>query len=663
MDRHRTPSRCVDARPPAVAAATVRRTARRGLAVALTAAGLATLATAPAVAQNRVDQRAGGAERVTPPRVEGAPPVTGPGAPGGPLPGQPGSRPGQYADQSASQFRGGQNPIVVDPGAEFRRRNAVITGNAPGGRNFRGVVGYSSPFDFRGTLGSDDLFGFRSETLYSDPRLIQAAPNLRYGSALGQLEVYRSGRGAVAADVQDAGVSSRRRADLQQQGIAFDPRLSELRRLVDATALEASLDRVVSQATGPLPVGMVRTQATEQPRALDASDLTGLQVRLADSDLAQFGVPMAVPLADAGLLSPMDQARLLEDVREGRPISPVGGVFSDTFVDTRIDADDLGDRMDAQVPSTRVGEPREADSADSIPAWQRIREEIARRYASEGRGGDLVDGMPTEEELRELEQDLDQLRRGLGATPGAAPDPDRRDRPAGPADDLGGPDPDAEAEDPPPADPLDVLRMGRTLRHGERISSLVSPEDRSRAGELIGEAEQQLRAGEYFRAERTFTRALRLVPGHPTATVGLAHSRLGAGLYIPAAMVLRDLFTFQPEMIGATYADELVPNRPRLLRALETVRNRIGQTDDDADNGLMLAYIGRLLEREGIVVEGLGVMRAADADDPLLPLLAAVWAEGVVIPEAGGDESDERDDGDAGDEGDAGGAEDAGGGG
>ncbi len=44
-------------------------------------------------------------------------------------------------------------------------------------------------------------------------------------------------------------------------------------------------------------------------------------------------------------------------------------------------------------------------------------------------------------------------------------------------------------------------------------------------------------------------------------------------------------------------------------------------------------------------------------------LLAAVWAEGVVIPEAGGDESDERDDGDAGDEGDAGGAEDAGGGG
>ncbi len=632
MDRDQIPSRHRDARSGPT---------RRVAALAAAAAGLVVLAAAPAMAQSRVDQRSGGgAERVTPPRVGGAPPAAGPGA-SGPPPGQPGARPGQRVDQSAAQFRGGQNPIVVDPGAEFRRRNALVTGNAPGGRNFRGVVGYSSPFDFRGELGSDDLFDFRAETLYSDPRLIQAAPNLRYGNALGQLEVYRSARGAAAADIGDAGIRRGQADDLRRQGIAGDPRLAELRRVVDATALDAGLDRFVTRSNTPLPVGLVRASMQDQPRALDASGLTGLQIRLAESDLEQFGVPMAANLSAAGMLSPMDQARLLEDAREGRSMPRVGGVFADTYIDERVDPEARGDRMDASVPSPRVGESREADPADSIPAWQRIREEIARRYASEGRGDDIVDGMPTEGELRELEQDLEQLRRGLGAAPGAAPRPDRREEDPGPLDDLGGPDPDdPDADRIPPADPLDVLRIGRSLRHGERIETFVDAEDRTRAGELIGVGEGELRAGQYFRAERTFTRALRLVPGHPTATVGLAHSRLGAGLYIPAAMVLRDLFTYQPEMIGATYADELVPNRPRLLRALETVRNRVGQTDDDSDTGLMLAYVGRLLDREEIVTEGLGVMDQADPDDPLLPLLAAVWAEGMLTPERGGEASD-----------------------
>jgi len=57
-----------------------------------------------------------------------------------------------------------QRPSLAN---EVRFRNAIATGNAPGGVSFRGDVGYLAPSDFRGELGSDDLFAFRRDALYS----------------------------------------------------------------------------------------------------------------------------------------------------------------------------------------------------------------------------------------------------------------------------------------------------------------------------------------------------------------------------------------------------------------------------------------------------------------------------------------------------------------
>lgn len=63
--------------------------------------------------------------------------------------------------------RGPQN----DPRGAFlnqiRLRNAVVTGNAPGGLSFRGDVGYTAPGEFRGELGANDLFAFRRDSLTS----------------------------------------------------------------------------------------------------------------------------------------------------------------------------------------------------------------------------------------------------------------------------------------------------------------------------------------------------------------------------------------------------------------------------------------------------------------------------------------------------------------
>ncbi len=50
---------------------------------------------------------------------------------------------------------------------QIRLRNAVVTGNAPGGLSFRGDVGYVAPGEFFGNLGSNDTFAFRRDSLLS----------------------------------------------------------------------------------------------------------------------------------------------------------------------------------------------------------------------------------------------------------------------------------------------------------------------------------------------------------------------------------------------------------------------------------------------------------------------------------------------------------------
>ena len=115
------------------------------------------------------------------------------------------------------------------------------------------------------------------------------------------------------------------------------------------------------------------------------------------------------------------------------------------------------------------------------------------------------------------------------------------------------------------------------------------------------------------------------MPGHPLATAGLAHSQIGAGLYVPAALTLRSLFSYQPEMIDARYDPGLVPNRPRLLKAVETLEDRLELTRDRAHVAFLLAYIGRLLEDRAIIETGLDVMAETQPDEPLPKLLKNVW--------------------------------------
>lgn len=147
-------------------------------------------------------------------------------------------------------------------------------------------------------------------------------------------------------------------------------------------------------------------------------------------------------------------------------------------------------------------------------------------------------------------------------------------------------------------------------------------------GELEGEFAQWMREGEdaltedrFFEAERAFSEALSIVSNYPLALAGKAHSQLGAGLYRSAALSLRNLLTRHPEMAFFEFDESVMPSQGRLTDLLGTLRilSKRGALNDD---GLLLAYTGRLAGDEAGIREGVNLL---SPDDPLLPLLRRAW--------------------------------------
>lgn len=610
--------------------------------IILAACGAA-LTASVAVGQSRVEQQrpAGQANRAT----------------GGGAASSAGS--GGFVDQLAPQV-GRQAPVAPNAALEFRRRNAVITGNVVGGRGFQGTVGYGSPFDFGGDVGSDDLFEFRSRSALSAADVIRATGGAtRFGSRIQFIEQYRTS--AVAGGDQFSGPArpdltlGRLDARSPQAQLAY----SRLRATIDNAALQLSLGSWRERSAQDRSVGRMQQRQADGTIAttgVSGSSLLGLRDTLTGAELESMRVRMSgVTDASTVSLGQMDLARLREDAARtggsvvGYPIltpreSLGGPAGAGLRADPRI-ADSTASSLFAdsrQAPSTGAastlfggdGGSTTSDSAapgaeidlvtaaaatgPAVPDWQRMRDEMALRFAirQEGGGVEAADeplvneGDPTDEARSAVEDSLTAIRQSLAPIAGS------------------GLDPDVAAER--------VRELGSLLKHGQRVEALVDPEDRTRAGELIARGEQSLKRGEYFKSERFFTRALNFVPNHPTASVGLVHARIGAGLQIPAALRLEDLFRVQPEMIGASFADSLVPNRPRLIRVLEDVRVRAGRdagAADRAEFGLLIAYLGRLLDRGEVIQEGLRMLRDARGEnDPFLLLLNEVWRDGEAIP-------------------------------
>jgi hypothetical protein len=492
---------------------------------------------------------------------------------------------GDVLDSNTATGFGNQNlPAQVQ---DFRSRNLLITGNVVGGRGFRGTVGYTAQYDFRGELGSDDLFRERANSAFSSPLSLTAGrtmERLRFGQYLGEVEYRRAGYGASTQT-------------LREQRYVSDPMIDD-RINLDHFAISSSTSAIYEAKSDGRVVGLLQDAEGQRRVVATASSIFGLKLVPEQSSGQLIG------------LTSYDMARAVEDLEAGVASSRLGEDFNQRFADLLPPNQPIG----GEPLSTRVDSDLARQQATPVTelVYREVLESVRQRYAA-ARPVEPQDIRPDELQLDEHFELLRELMAGTDAPT---------------VDDAGDGGEDEAADTGPGIGgrtlPMDIEKLAGPLRHGAQVEHLTA-EDASRFQELVASGEQKLRDGEYFWAERRFERALRFTPGHPLAMAGKGHAQIGAGLYAPAALTLRRLLTQRPEMIDVQYGTDLLPNQVRLNIAVNRLRQLLVEPRDRALYAFLLAYIGHQTDKPDLVEEGLRIMGEGSPDDPLHALLQEVW--------------------------------------
>lgn len=244
---------------------------------------------------------------------------------------------------------------------QYQARNRLITGDVAGGRGFRGSVGYSAVGDFRGTLGSDDLFQFRAGSATSSLSFVQSGLSRQYlqlGASLNAFE-YRRSASAITS------------GDIGQQRQRITPSLHNAERRFEHEALSRMLQGDVERIGQPSTIGFLRTEQG-QPVPVTASPLRGIMANPLQPGLDQSG------------LSTFDLSQLREDMQSGFAFPTIGEPFPVAFqdqIDGAVDgADDDADADMTLQPGPQPDAPRpqpgDQSAADRLP-WTDNRQQSA----------------------------------------------------------------------------------------------------------------------------------------------------------------------------------------------------------------------------------------------------------------------------------------------
>jgi hypothetical protein len=489
-------------------------------------------------------------------------------------------------------------------------REAVVTGTAPGGYSFRGDS-LPSQFEFRGELGEDALFSYRRDSLYSglSSRGIRGTEALQYQFALSVgAQVPQSLAGPISfgrAGSIDRGTDLTRPLNREFGQIGEGPRRADpysdemlLSAVEQSSPLVQSLRSVSSYTANrglqPTLVGLMQNRQTQQTSGQTASPLLGVQI--VPVDTLRNPDPLRASRPDTNSAN----TGIVPSV-QGRPgVLPTPG----TGPLARTAYDDLMDRFRSV---SGVIDPAAAPAAGSTPDWAR----------------DLVDLRRT---LRGLPSSTAEA---MGLTPEQI-DPESTIHATGRPD-----NPLLDSTTNPDAVPTFDTDVIRRLREAGGIAdTLIAtdlPDIDMYTAHMRG-GEDLLTKKRYFDAEERFISAMSSRPGDVNAQIGRTHAQIGAGLYLSAALNVRQLLINNPEVSGMRYGAELLPEQKRLDEVIPVIRSGLTSLTSGADSGLLLAYLGHQLDRPDDIRDGLDALRehGDEAEQRLADLLEGVWLEAAV---------------------------------
>lgn len=509
---------------------------------------------------------------------------------------------------------------------ELQFRNAIATGNAPGGLSFRGDLGYRAAGEFTGSLGSDSLFAFRRDSLYSGlaGMGIRGTEAVQYQFALttgatppsdlmGNLSVSRdygslSGRRMSTDPNAPLTINSEIR-DLDTRGQSLSNNLPDRDDGSLLGTLRSSSTYISTAGLQPVLLNVYGEGIERTPYGVTASNLRGVTT---------------VPMYSNGQAFERDQ--------NDNPVNTEQ--FTNSITDLAREQRQRAIDLVNEQSKSNLGND-ESDDSMSGESWfdQRMMEIRNELYGTDATGSQSES---TDTPTTENESSTD------GSTGIDIPTPEEAARKIGEHsteyrvdfDEEGNP---IERNDPLELSPklLEILR-GNDEPLNKFINQDISSDDvytdHIRTGERLIAAER------YFDAEERFTRALAIRPGDLTAQIGRIHAQIGAGMVLSAAVNLQAILTDFPQLAGTRYSEKLLPSKARTAEMIEGLRIRAGLTkvndemlhDDPRvrlSSGLLLAYLGYQSLDEQAVADGLAVVTevGSDPDRRLAQLLEQIW--------------------------------------
>lgn len=477
---------------------------------------------------------------------------------------------GLYRDMSEARFG---PPPIRDFAAEVRFRNAIITGNAPGGMSFRGDVGYRSPLDFGGTTASDDLFNFRRDSLATG----LAGVGMRGTDALQYQFAMTTGN---AFERQVRGTAPVMRSPVSVSEFApAGPTDEPDQRLGTDGLLRSSAAYAATRGLRPNVIGY-RNMGRGEYERIAASSILGLQAQPWQPMSAEEAAAQPQPANPLIARPPSGPPSVVPESPEvGPSLSPTGATLADT--------------LKSRLRLAGAGIPPRAEADTEKEPWEMTLEELKvslLRPQSEPKPSETPEGeAPRRPATGVIDPEALKLIRGAGGT----------------AETL--------ASAPPIATPV-----------------------RDLYAEFMKRGEQMVAAGQFFDAEEQFARALSYRPGDLAAAVGRVHAQMSASMFISASFNLRMLLRENPGIASTRYSAAMIGGAERGKVVAEMLRENIAAGKASRDCALLLAYLGYQRSDEAMTREGLDAMERALAgadgqlletqrDRVLVEFLRAVW--------------------------------------